>query len=329
MKKIPFLKLNNLSEIETNNQQKIIEDFSQIIEEIKIDSYKIEKLEKIGQGHQGVVYRARVKGHKEIFALKEVEAYDKEEQRHLKSELDILRACNHQNIVKFYGLNILPYKVQILMEYMNFGRLSYLVQFLGALDECIVGVIACQLLDALQYMHREKEKIVHRDLKPSNILINENGVVKISDFGISRKVIGTDGKMGTYAGTKLYMSPERIRGNMAYNSKCDIWSFGLVLFECALGEFPFKNEIKQNGISEYEYEEFLVTKLRLNFPETFSNDFKDFLSKCLKVNPEERAKASDLIEHIFIKKSRKIDLQLFKDYLEILKSKMQQKPKSN
>lgn len=320
------LKLNNLSNNDSQkDNQKVFEKFTPIINELKIDPSNLKKIDEIGRGSQAIVYRAMLKPYKQIFALKELQIYEVEEQKHLKNELDILRTCDHVNLVRFYGINLLPDKVQILIEYMNCGRLSFLVDTWGGLNECIVGIIGSQILNGLDYLHKEKEKIIHRDLKPSNILINDEGIVKISDFGISRKVVGTDGKMDTYIGTKLYMSPERLLPGNTYTSKCDIWSFGLILYECAIGKSPFKDQIKQNGVLDYEFGDFLINRMKLNFPSEFSQDFKDFLSACLQVKPEKRAKVSELMSMSFMIKSKKIDLKFFRDFLKITMQKIEVK----
>lgn len=318
----PKLKLGNLDYRPEITPAQVSENFGHVLKNILIDPYRITKLEEIGRGAQGTVYRVKVAPEKDVFALKELICVDKDELRHMTNELDINFQCKHPNIVVMKGINVMENKVQIVMEYMDFGPLSALVKLKGNLPEVIVAVVAAQILEGINYLQQGREKIAHRDLKPSNILLNSKGDVKIADFGIARKVMGTGGEMGTNVGTNLYMSPERLKGGAPYNSKCDIWSFGLILFECALGRFPFADDIRRLDIREYQYYDFLTTTLQLKFPECFSPLFQDFLRKCLAVRVEERAKASDLMTHPFIEKARQIPRELFVKYLQTIKSSL-------
>lgn len=101
------------------------------------------------------------------------------------------------------------------------------------------------MLMGLEYLHT-KRKIIHRDIKPQNILINSKGEIKITDFGIS-STIHTMQKLTTYVGTAIYMSPERLLGEK-YDRDSDLWSLGVLMAECLLGEHP----IKQKGVSFIE-----------------------------------------------------------------------------
>ena len=96
--------------------------------------------------------------------------------------------------------------------------------------------ILLKILWGLAYMKCEKR--VHRDIKPSNLLINSNGEVKVTDFGVSAELQSTLAMCGTFVGTFKYMSPERIR-NQPYSYPSDLWSFGLVMIECATGIYPY------------------------------------------------------------------------------------------
>lgn len=89
-------------------------------------------------------------------------------------------------------------------------------------------------------MHCSKN-LIHRDIKPENVLLNSRGEVKIADFGVSKHLDKTHGLANTFVGTLIYMSPERIT-NKKYGHNCDVWSFGLVMYELATGDNPYKFE---------------------------------------------------------------------------------------
>jgi mitogen-activated protein kinase kinase 3 len=101
----------------------------------------------------------------------------------------------------------------------------------------VLGKITFMLLKGLYQLHKQMH-IVHRDIKPANILLNLDGVAKISDFGISRPLDNTLAMCATWKGTQNYMAPERIE-RRPYGFASDIWSLGLVVLECATGEYPF------------------------------------------------------------------------------------------
>jgi serine/threonine protein kinase len=88
------------------------------------------------------------------------------------------------------------------------------------------------------YIHFTKN-LIHRDIKPENVLLNSRGEVKITDFGISKHLGKTQGIANTFVGTIIYMSPERIL-NKKYSHNCDVWSFGLMMYELATGLNPYK-----------------------------------------------------------------------------------------
>lgn len=146
---------------------------------------------------------------------------------------------------------------------------------------------------------------IHRDIKPANILINSKGEVKLTDFGISKELEESNQFANTFVGTVTYMSPERIEGKR-YNHLSDIWSFGMVILEMALGVYPYP--------SYKSYIEML--QLIMNEPapqippdnKDFSDDFKDFINQCLKKDSKFRASAVSLL--VFI--SHFVKLTIFK-----------------
>ena len=173
---------------------------------------------------------------------------------------------------------------------MNIGSLDKILKKIKekklpppCVPESILSNITKQILLGLYYLHKEKHQI-HRDIKPANILINSDGIVKLTDFGISRTLENNQNFSQTFVGSRSYMSPERITGKK-YSYPSDIWSVGLVIYELATGEEPYGSG------SDFLTQ---ITKIveeqepRLN-ENYFSKEFCDFIEKTVKKEPEKRA----------------------------------------
>jgi mitogen-activated protein kinase kinase 1 len=132
---------------------------------------------------------------------------------------------------------------------MNAGSLLNVIDKIGKINEDIIGMIALQILNGLDYLHK-KVKVSHRDIKPSNILLSRDGCIKIADFGVSGNIIDSVDPIKSWVGTLSYMCPDRIIGNL-YFSDTDIWSLGIMLMECALGSFPYKSKYDPNKRPEF------------------------------------------------------------------------------
>uniref|UniRef100_M8CTR1 mitogen-activated protein kinase kinase n=1 Tax=Aegilops tauschii TaxID=37682 RepID=M8CTR1_AEGTA len=153
---------------------------------------------------------------------------------------------------------------------------------------------ALKVLKGLMYLHHEK-RVIHRDLKPSNILINHRGEVKISDFGVSAIISSSSAQRDTFTGTFNYMAPERISGQK-HGYMSDIWSLGLVMLECATGNFPHP----PRG-SFYELLEDVVDQPSPSAPsDQFSPEFCSFISACVQKKATNRSSAQILSAHPFL-----------------------------
>mmetsp|Transcript_17945 Transcript_17945/g.43924 ORF Transcript_17945/g.43924 Transcript_17945/m.43924 type:complete len:741 (+) Transcript_17945:101-2323(+) len=170
-----------------------------------------------------------------------------EKPEDIKAEVQVLKKCRHPGIVSFFGCAgpDKNRKLWILMELCTGGSLRDLLDMFGPLNEEQIRYVAANVTQALGYLHRKK--IIHRDLKAGNILLTSEGLVKLTDFGISLTLGGTQslqknqpGQTNTIAGSPLWMPPEIILGAGAtYHS--DIWSLGITLIELAEGIPPNSN----------------------------------------------------------------------------------------
>lgn len=139
---------------------------------------------------------------------------------------------------------------------------------------------------------------VHRDIKPSNILINSSGELKITDFGVAAELQSSFAMCGTFLGTWKYMSPERIR-NQSYGYASDIWSFGLVMMECATGRYPYEEFANCIEMAQAILEADVPA-----LPSAYSHEFREFLKGALQRDPLKRVPADLLLTAPWITKHR-------------------------
>jgi eukaryotic-like serine/threonine-protein kinase len=214
-----------------------------------VSHYQI--IEEIGRGGMGVVYKARDLSLDRLVALKFLPAQfnaDEEEKKRFVHEAKAASALDHANICSVYEIGETPEgQLFIAMGYYEGKTLKELIT-VGArravpLPFNDVINIAMQVAEGLQEAHRKG--IVHRDLKPANIMVTEQGVVKIVDFGLAKlKGMSRLTKSGTTLGTVAYMSPEQALGKEV-DQRTDIWSLGVILYEMLTGKLPFPGEYDQ------------------------------------------------------------------------------------
>ncbi|KAH9419507.1 Dual specificity mitogen-activated protein kinase kinase 7 [Dermatophagoides pteronyssinus] len=200
-----------------------------------------------------------------------------DEIRHIQRDRDLLQKSNHEHVVQCYGYLILETEIWIFMELMAtcFDRLiKHLSKRNETVPERIIGKVAVATIDALDYLKKELQAI-HRDIKPSNILINDQGIIKLCDFGISGYLIDSKAHTRT-VGSTPYMAPERIQppSDGTYDIRSDIWSMGITLIEIATGQFPYKD-----WSSIFEILSIVIQQEPPRLPDDkgFSEDFKSFI----------------------------------------------------
>lgn len=184
------------------------------------------------------------------------------------------------------------------MEYCGAGSVSDIMRLRKkTLSEHEIATILSDTLKGLEYLHLRRK--IHRDIKAGNILLNSEGHAKLADFGVAGQLTDTMAKRNTVIGTPFWMAPEVIE-EIGYDCVADVWSLGITALEMAEGKPPYGDIHPMRAI-------FMIpTKPPPSFrePDRWSPEFIDFVSLCLVKNPEERATATDLLQHEFIKNAR-------------------------
>jgi serine/threonine protein kinase/tetratricopeptide (TPR) repeat protein len=205
-----------------------------------ISHYKI--VEKIGTGGMGVVYKSQDTRLGRTVALKFLPSQlicDAEVKARFEHEAKAASALNHANITTVYEIDEVEGQCFISMEYIEGKSIKELLKEKTLSADEVLG-IALQIGEGLNAAH--KKDIVHRDVKSDNIMLTDEGVVKIMDFGLAKlKGVTKLTKTGTTMGTLQYMSPEQAQG-MEVDQRSDIFSFGVILYEMITGQLPFKGE---------------------------------------------------------------------------------------
>jgi serine/threonine protein kinase len=204
-----------------------------------VDNYQITAV--LGKGGMGVVYKARNRALEKDVALKLMDASLSRDESFLKrfqSEAKALAKLQNPNIVTVYDLRETEIGFCIIMEFVDGTTLAAKIREWGPLPVKMAVTIFKQMLIALDHAH--KVGVIHRDIKPSNIMLTEQNVVKVTDFGLAKiqQASTATVTMGT-GGTLYYMSPEQIRGLANVDDRGDIYSLGMTLYEAVAGKVPF------------------------------------------------------------------------------------------
>ncbi|ELU04709.1 hypothetical protein CAPTEDRAFT_111818, partial [Capitella teleta] len=170
-------------------------------------------------------------------------------KKFLPRELNVLSKIHHPNIIQFYECFSHGAKIVMVMELAKYGDLLELIKVEKRLGPNKANLIFKQIADGVEYLHFNK--IVHRDLKCENILLAENLIVKIGDFGFSR-FFDEDDMLHTACGSLAYSSPELLRGYLYAGPPCDIWSMGVILFTAVCGIMPFKENNLRSLVAKQE-----------------------------------------------------------------------------
>jgi serine/threonine protein kinase len=256
-----------------------------------IGNHKI--LSQLGQGGMGVVYAAqdvRLGRRVAIKVLHPAVMLSANERQRFQAEARVQAGLNHPNLVTLHEFEPYQDSYYMVMEYVEGKNLAEIVRSGGAFPPSVVVCLAKQVLDGLSTAHRHG--VIHRDLKPSNIMVTNDGIAKVMDFGIA-KVRGEKSltASGELVGTVYYMSPEQVRGEKL-DQRSDLYSLGIILFELLTGRVPFQEE-----------SDFAIMRHHVDTPAPpptqflpdIPGDLEDIVLRCLSKRAADRFPDADAI----------------------------------
>ncbi|PWN21690.1 Pkinase-domain-containing protein [Microstroma glucosiphilum] len=259
----------------------------------------------IGAGSFGSVYLGMNAKNGLLMAVKQVELPSGQSQNDqkkkrmldaLEGEIELLKTIQHENIVQYLDSYADGTHLNIFLEYVPGGSVVALLRNYGAFEEPLVRNFVRQILHGLSFLHGQD--IVHRDIKGANILVDNKSCIKISDFGISKKVesdllTNARAHRPSLQGSVFWMAPEVVK-QTSYSRKADIWSLGCLVVEMMSGTHPWPNLNQMQALFK------IGSCAKPSLPEEISAEAVDFLEKTFEIDHEKRPTADELLRHAFI-----------------------------
>ena len=251
----------------------------------------------IGEGSFGKVSLVRHNKTGSQYAIKQISKLNKNNQEgktYFRREIEIMYKIHQSNVVRLFNHFEDNEYCYFVMEYVENGNLFCQPQWKN--NHCFlstdVAKIIKEVICAVYYLHNMNPPIIHRDIKPENVLIDKDGVAKLTDFGWSNYVDSKEIR-STYCGTPVYLAPEMIK-EIGHDEHLDIWCIGVLLFELLTGNVPFKGKDIQSLNNN-------ILSLKISWPKDIDPIAKNLIFKILKPNPNERISLRDMLKHPFFK----------------------------
>ncbi|BGP03878.1 Serine/threonine-protein kinase KIC1 [Rhodotorula toruloides] len=266
--------------------------------------------ELFGKGAYGGVYKAVHNPTGTVVALKVIDLDTPDDEvSEIQKEVAILselRDAARHNITLYHGCYLVGHELWIAMDFASGGSIRTLMKS-GPIEEKYAALIVREVLVALAFLH--KQNIIHRDVKAANILLTQTGKILLCDFGVAAH-LQANSKRSTFTGTPLWMAPEVITDGKMYDTKADIWSLGITLYEMATGNPPYFGMEPLRACA-------LIPRSQPPKLEggTWSANMREFLGLCLQIDPTNRPTADELSKSKWIKSASKLPMVLLRELI--------------
>lgn len=273
-----------------------------------------QKIELLGEGAFGQVWKVRHKLTGKEFAMKIIEKNPKCNDKLLINEINILKRLDHPNILKILEFHTTQDKCYIITQYCPEGELYNEIKQGKIFTESQTAYVIYQLLSAIRYCH--KMRVMHEDIKPENIMImnrDENDFLKIKliDFGTA-KIFKEGNLQKGIVGSAYYIAPEVINGN--YDEQCDVWSIGVIMYIMLTGSPPFDGRDDDSILKHVSSGKYGTSSKNYK---NLSNNAKDLIAKLLEYDSSKRITARNALSHPWFKSNEFNEVYHGKNNLEI------------
>ena len=264
--------------------------------ESKISDFDKER--EIGKGGFGLVWKVIHKKTQKVYCIKVIKKDGIVQQKlvdQMNREIEIMYILNNPHCLRLKNHFEDDTNFYLVMPLASKGQLYRVLKKFRKFDERTAAQILRETISALQYLHSFKPPIIHRDIKPENLLLNEGGRILLADYGWSNFNMEGDVRK-TFCGTPEYIAPEMLL-KKGHDTRVDIWSIGILMFELLSGYSPFvaksNQELYQN-----------IRRLKIQWPKDMPPLAKNLISKILKLNPADRPSFDEILNHQWFKQTK-------------------------
>ena len=274
-----------------------------------------EKEREIGKGGFGLVWKVIHKKTQKVYCIKVIQKQGIIEQKmipQMNREIEIMYILNNPHCLRLKNHFEDDNNFYLVMPLASKGQLYRVLKKFRKFDERTAAQILRETISALSYLHSFNPPIIHRDIKPENLLLNEGGRILLADYGWSNFNMEGDVRK-TFCGTPEYIAPEMLL-KKGHDTRVDIWSIGILMFELLSGYSPFvaksNQELYQN-----------IRRLKIQWPKDMPPLAKNLITRILKLNPLDRPSFEEILDHQWFRQTKMIKpllenkMKTFKDLL--------------